>query len=73
MKKQTTKMLALILLAAMMLTAFTACGAEKAPDTSSTQPAAQAEAPAAATAEEPKEGKERMTKMPSKRFQPSDQ
>ena len=55
MKKQTTKMLALILLAAMMLTAFTACGAEKAPDTSSSQPAEQAEAPAVAAAEEPEE------------------
>lgn len=36
MKKQTTKMLALLLVAAMMLTAFTACSSEKAPDTSST-------------------------------------
>lgn len=55
MKKQTTKMLALILFAAMMLAAFTACGSEKAPDTSSTQPAAQAEVPADTAAEEPKE------------------
>lgn len=48
-------MLALILLAAMMLAAFTACGAEQAPSTSPSQPAAQAEAPAAPAAAEPKE------------------
>ena len=45
------KMLALLLLAAMMLAAFTACGTKEATSTSPAQPAEATEEPAAATPE----------------------
>ena len=47
MKKSTMKMLALLLLAAMMLAAFTACGSNEAPSTSPVPPAETTEKPAA--------------------------
>ena len=51
MKKSTMKMLALLLLAAMMLAAFTACGSNEAPSTNSVPPAETTEKPAADNAE----------------------
>ena len=51
MKKSTMKMLALLLLAAMMLAAFTACGSNEAPSTSPVSPAETTEKPAAGSAE----------------------
>ena len=51
MKKSTMKMLALLLLAAMMLAAFTACGSNEAPSTSPVPPAETTEKPAASSAE----------------------
>ena len=45
------KMLALLLLAAMMLAAFTACGSNEAPSTSPVSPAETTEKPAAGSAE----------------------
>lgn len=51
MKKSTMKMLALLLLAAMMLAAFTACGSNEAPSTSPVPPAETTEKPAAGSAE----------------------
>ena len=51
MKKSTMKMLALLLLAAMMLAAFTACGSNEAPSTSPVPPTETTEKPAAGSAE----------------------
>ncbi len=51
MKKSTMKMLALLLLAAMMLAAFTACGSNEAPSTSPVPPAETTGKPAAGSAE----------------------